>query len=193
MVKMISTKITRDERDIMVQRIIATIQSATKAQYRHGMHWYPEAHHFAEMLANGGSIRQMAGMIAALSANTSWKRNITLANDAANGKQIHHFGDVIRKVEAIMNGTDPIDVLPMTAKTGNFFRCINDPSDPDAVVIDRHAYDVATGERNGNNNRGLSNPKRYALLAHIYREAALQLGILPQQAQAIAWVVWTER
>ncbi|QNP76166.1 hypothetical protein IAG44_39995 [Streptomyces roseirectus] len=74
-----------------------------------------------------------------------------------------------------------------------FFRCIADPCDPDAVVIDRHAHDVAVGEIYGTRERGLGNARRYALLAHCYREAALRLGELPSTVQSVTWVVHTER
>jgi hypothetical protein len=59
------------------------------------------------------------------------------------------------------------------------------PEDPEAVVIDRHAHDVAVGKRYGNMDRGLSNKRRYATLAHAYREAARQLGELPSTVQAV--------
>ena len=53
-------------------------------------------------------------------------------------------------------------------------RCASDP-----VVIDRHAHDVAAGERYGNRNRGLSNVNRYATLALAYRLSARELGEIP--------------
>ncbi|MET8983264.1 hypothetical protein ABZX85_47640 [Streptomyces sp. NPDC004539] len=61
------------------------------------------------------------------------------------------------------------------------------------MVIDRHAHDLAVGELHGSRDRGLGSARRYALLAHCYREAALRLGELPSTVQAVTWVVHTER
>jgi hypothetical protein len=77
-------------------------------------------------------------------------------------------------------------------KTGNFYRCILDPDDQEAVCIDRHAHDVAVGRPYGDENRGLSAKGRYAVLSLAYRNAAAKLGITPSELQATTWVVWTE-
>lgn len=141
-----------------------------------------------------GNARQGAGVIAALSVQKSWTENQRLAREAfANGGlDSGHFRTMLEKLAKIMAGEDPETVLPMTMKTGHFFRCIADPTDADAVCIDRHAHDVAVGERYGNLDRGLGNKARYATLAHAYREAARKLGELPQTVQAVTWVVQTE-
>jgi hypothetical protein len=173
--------------------IIRTYLSATEDQVLKGKQWYPVAHDLAEMIS-GGDIRSGAGVIAALSANKSWAENVKISTRAfASGKASGHTKVMLTKATRIMNGEDPANVLPMDLKTGNFYRCILDPSDPTAVVIDRHAHDVAVGRTFGNDDRGLSSKSRYNALADAYREAAERLGILPQELQAITWVVQVER
>jgi hypothetical protein len=113
--------------------------------------------------------------------------NVKLAEDAVAGNVHGHTPDSLDKVRAMMAGADPADVLPMHAKTGHFFLCILDPSDPDPVCVDRHAHDVAVGERYGERSRGLSSKTRYATLALAYRLAARELGQLPQRVQATVW------
>ncbi len=172
--------------------IIATYERATDEQKAKGKHWYPVAHDLATMLADGNT-RMGAGVIAALSANKSWSENTRIAARAfGSGKATGHVRDALTKATRIMNGADPADVLPMAAKTGNFYRCILDPSDPEPVCVDRHAHDVATGHTLGNEDRGLSSKGRYAALAGAYRAAADRLGILPQELQAITWTVHVE-
>lgn len=172
--------------------IIATYNRATEDQRLKGKQWYPVAHDLATMLADGDT-RKGAGVIAALSANKSWTENTKIATRAfASGKATGHVKDAILKATRIMNGADPADVLPMSLKTGNFYRCILDPSDPDAVVIDRHAHDIALGRPLGNADRGLSSKGRYDALAGAYRAAAARLGILPSELQAITWTVQVE-
>lgn len=190
---MIPTKVDEATREGYVQNIIRAYRSATPGQVQRGRTWYATAHELATVLADGAT-RKGAGVLAALSANKRWTLNCALAERAFKiGRPTGHVRDALRKAERIMLGEDPEDVLPMGSKTGMFFRCIADPSDPDAVVIDRHAHDIAVGETYGDRERGLSNANRYALLAHCYREAAQRLGELPSTVQAVTWVAHTER
>jgi hypothetical protein len=140
------------------------------------------------VIIGGGDARKGAGMLAALSAQRPWEVNVSLATDAADGDVHGHTEAVLAKVRAIMEGADPAEILPMELKTGHFYRCIVDPAAPDPVVIDRHAHDVAAGERYGSRNRGLSNVNRYATLALAYRLAARELGEIPKVVQAVVWV-----
>lgn len=172
--------------------IIATYERATEDQILKGKMWYPVAHDLAEMIS-GGDVRKGAGVIAALSANKSWSENVKIATRAfGSGKATGHVKDAITKATRIMNGANPADVLPMAAKTGNFYRCILDPTDPEPVCVDRHAHDVAVGRTFGDADRGLSSKGRYNALASAYRAAADRLGILPSELQAITWVVQVE-
>ncbi|SFI80808.1 hypothetical protein SAMN05216275_10543 [Streptosporangium canum] len=179
-------------REGYVRNILKVWDSATTDQMARGMNWYRTANQLAEMISDG-NVNAGAGVIAALSANKSWGENVKLATRAfANGEPTGHVGDAIRKAARIMSGESPELVLPMDSKTGHFYRCIADPTDADAICIDRHAHDVAVGERYGSADRGLGSKNRYALLAHVYREAAQRLGMLPQVVQAVTWVVWIE-
>jgi hypothetical protein len=180
-------------RETMVQNVIAVFESATEDQLTAGRNWYPTAHQLADMMTEG-DVRTGAGLLAALSPQTSWWLNVELATDAyETGNPTRHVGDALSKAAKILAGVDPTEVLPMDKKTGHFFRCIVDPTDADAVCIDRHAHDIAVGEEYGARDRGLSAKGRYALIAHVYREAAQRLGELPLTVQAVTWVVWRER
>lgn len=190
---MIEIKPDDATRERYVQNIINVFQSAAESQETHGRWWYVTAHDTASMMADG-DVRTGAGLLAALSPQTSWWLNIRLACDAyESGDPRGHVGDALSKAARILAGTDPADVLPMARKTGMFYRLILDPYDPEAVCVDRHAHDVAVGEVYGSRDRGLSAEGRYALIAHCYREAAMRLGELPSVVQAVCWVVWRDR
>ncbi|MEV1083467.1 hypothetical protein AB0I98_35510 [Streptomyces sp. NPDC050211] len=190
---MIPINVSPQTRERFVRNIIAAWHSATPEQQQCGRTWYRTAHELAAMMTEGNP-RAGAGVIAALSANKSWPENLRLARQACEtGLSSGHFTDALNKAAQIMAGADPADVLPMERKTGQFFRLIANPDDPDAVVIDRHAHDIAVGETYGQRDRGLSSAGRYALLAHCFREAALRLGELPSTVQAVTWVAYTER
>lgn len=179
-------------RQSYVSNVIRKWNDADLNQKSRGRNWYHNAHQLAEMIS-GGDARAGAGVLAALSANKRWADNTKLAALAfADGKPSGHVGDALRKVERIMSGEDPEDVLPMGSKTWNFFRCILNPLDPEPICIDRHAHDIAIGVRYGQRYRGLSAVGRYVLLSGIYREAAMRLEEIPQVVQAVCWVAQVE-
>lgn len=189
---MISTTASTRTHQRYVKNIMNTWERATPDQLQRGMNWYRTAHDLADLMSEG-NVTAGAGVIAALSAQKSWALNTRMAKRAfTTGELSGHTTDALTKAAKIMAGVDPAEVLPMTLKTGNFYRTILDPEDPDAVVIDRHAHDVAIAKRYGQQPRGLHNKNRYATLAHAYREAARRLGELPSTVQAVTWLVQSE-
>lgn len=189
---MIPIQADEEAREYYVRNIISVWSIADDSQILDGRDWYWSAHQTARMLADG-DVKVGAGLLAALSPQTAWWLNVELACEAFDsGNARRHVKDACGKANRIMAGIDPESVLPMHRKTGQFYRCILDPSDPVAVCIDRHAHDVAVGVPYGDWPRGLSAKGRYALLAHCYWEAAQRLGELPSVVQATTWVVWRD-
>lgn len=189
---MIPTKADDALLETYVLNLVNTYNKATLDQRLRGQRWYQTAHDLA-MIIGDGDIPMGAGVIAALSANKWWPQNVRLAKDAASGNIHGHTGVTLAKVGAILNGADPATVLPMALKTGNFYRAILDPDDPDTVVIDRHVHDAAVSQRYLSEDRGLSNKTRYATLALAVRLAAREAGEVPNHFQAIVWIVQTEK
>jgi hypothetical protein len=175
-----------------VDNIVAVWRRATPEQMTRGRAWYRTANDLATLISDGNT-RAGAGVLAALSPHKAWDHTVRLARDAfSEGQARGHVRDALDKAERIMLGEDPLSVLPTDSKTWNFFRAIVDPDDAEAVVVDRHAHDIAAGERYGEQDRGLSNRRRYATLALAYRLAAQQLDEIPSTVQAVTWVVWRE-
>lgn len=189
---MIPIKADPATKERYVTNILTTYARASVQQKITGEQWYRTANQLADMMS-GGNARAGAGVIAALSANKSWKENQKLAKRAfVTGEAHGHVGDAIRKAGKIMLGADPESVLPMESKTGQFFLCIAEPDHPTAVCIDRHAHDAAVGARYGDRDRGLSAKGRYNLIADAYREAARRVNTNPATLQAVVWTVWIE-
>lgn len=183
-----------------IANIIAVYRTATVDQEFRGRNWYRTAHELAYKMSGADEAptkedaerltRAAAGVIAALSPQKAWYLNVKLAMGAfATGEVRGQVHNAVAKADKIMRGAHPLDVLPDDSKTWHFYRSIIDPTDPDPVVVDRHAHDIAVGEVYGSADRGLSNKNRYATIAHAYREAARQLGIIPSVLQAVTWVV----
>lgn len=177
-----------------VNNILAVYGRADDETVEAGMLWYPNANVFAQNL--GGPYWHIAaGVIAALSPQVGWDRNMLLAERFydRNGdiENIGTVGQHAQKAVRIFNGEDAMDVLG--PKTRAFYANIIDPENPNNTpVIDRHAFDVAVGMVTDNvtRQRHLERKGGYDKWANSYREAAEITGLLSSQIQAITWVQW---
>lgn len=177
----------------MVSNIEHGVTSAGESR-QEGLEWYSKAHDVANTLGKGDT-KMGAGVLAAISAQKPWISNVRLAKQAFSTGTVSNAevtGQVIKKVRRILDGEDPEEVLPMTKKTGHFYRNILDPSDPHFVTIDRHAHDSAVGRVLGNDERGLHQPGRYKTFVNAHIQAANNLGLVPSQVQAVSWVNWLD-
>lgn len=172
------------------ENILTVWETATDAHRESGLNWYALAHQIAHDIADGDVVRG-AGVIAAMSPQKEWGLNVRLARLAfETGVAVGNTGPCNAKANAILAGANPLDVMGNGLKTRNFYLNILDPECAQAVTIDRHAYDVALAERaEGNKRLGLT-PKRYEAFSEAYRAAAVTLGILPHQVQAVTWEAW---
>lgn len=171
--------------------VLAELSRADANQHAAGMDWYADAHSLALTL-NSRNVAEASAVIAALSPQLSWDRNVVLAKRAYDGTLDGGcLPASIVKAHRILAGETPLDVLG-GLKVRSFYANIVDPTDSITVTVDRHAVDVAVARRLGKASPGLT-PKRYAAWSAAYREAALDKGMLPQQMQAITWTSWRER
>lgn len=187
-----------------VANILAVYNGASADTVRAGLSWYLDAHNFARTVGGGRAhhVARNAGIIAALSPLNGWENNkrkaaqviamrgrITVVKGQPNGIGL---GNNVAKAIAIYRGADPENVLSGDKVTA-FFRTILDPTGDIDPVIDRHAFDIAVGERTNEIRRGILSRKGvYADFANSYREAAKVAGIGSAQMQAITWVAWRE-
>jgi hypothetical protein len=176
----------------LADRILATLDKATPEQREQGRAWYRQAHALAWTLAvrYGVSIEQAAGVIAALSPNVRWEKNVQYAEQFLSTAYAPTFGRSRRNAERIVLGEPVLDVLT-GPKERAFFRCIFDPERADAVCIDRHAHDLAVGERYGSSRkRLLERAGGYKRFSDAYALAARKAGLLASEIQAITWLAW---
>lgn len=179
-----------------VSNVLAVYNGASAQNMREGLSWYLDAHNFAGMLADatGHSVSAMAGIIAALSPMNGWENNKNKARQLVT--QGNGIGCGLRrnvvKAESILNGANPLDILGGD-KVRAFYQTILDPTGDIDPVIDRHAFDIAVGERTDEKRRGILSRKGvYHEFAQVYRDAAKVAGIGAAQMQAITWVAWRE-
>ena len=171
------------------RNIRKVLASASDAERESGMAWYRTAHEIAAEIAPTAEIG--AGVIAALSPQTSWDQNVVIARRImSTGVLSGHTGANLRKAERIMAGEDPLDVLG-GLKVRSFYRNILTPDVASTVTIDRHAFDIGLGLRtySGKDRVGIT-PKRYEALSAAYARVAGQNGMLPHELQAVTWEAW---
>jgi hypothetical protein len=178
-----------------VKRIIETYQSASPKMLEGGHNWYEKANTIATKLGKG-NVEKGAGIIAALSPQTGWGRNLMLATSMVKTGVAKHTEDNVVKAQRILAGEHPLDVLG-GPKVTNFYKNIANPSDPEPITIDRHAHDIPMGipfrgkkkSTEPSPNLGLDTKGRYKHFQDSYRTAAGELGIeIPHKVQATTWV-----
>lgn len=187
-----------------VSNVLAVYNGASAFALRAGLSWYLDAHNFARIVGGGRPyhLSRNAGIIAALSPMNEWENNKRKAAQLISQRGIVKFdekrsngiglGKNVEKAIAIYKGADPVDVLKGDKVTA-FYRTILDPTGDIDPVIDRHAFDIAVGERTDDKRRSaLSRKGVYQEFAHVFREAAKVAGIGSAQMQAITWVAWKE-
>jgi hypothetical protein len=174
-----------------VRNILKVYDQATADEINEGLTWYARANAEARILHD----RYVVGcsVVAAVSPGLRWERNIEAARRIIDGESLDGLGvrwyDGVRKAERIIAGEKPLSVLRGN-KVRAFYRCIVNPKNKNAVCIDGHAYAIWAGRRIGTMDVPNITDKMYESISADYREAADLAGILPNQIQAITWIVW---
>lgn len=176
-------------------KLARALEARDPELYQQGLNWYTAAYDQAVFLADyysTYSTTQVAGVLAALSPQVSWKRNLELAESAIvshlSGLPITgQTGDNCTKAQRILDGSSPLDVLG-GLKVRAFYQCIMAKGQTDSVCIDRHA--LAAWYCPGQVVWGSLTPKRYHAVAADYVTAARVLGVSPAVCQAVVWCAW---
>lgn len=167
----------------------------TREERREGKRFYPGAQELAGKLsyATGYSLEQVAGVLAALSPNNSWRQNKLSALKVLTGEDegVRSYRRDHIKALWILNGADPDAVLDQekAPKTNAFYRLILQGSDSWLVCVDGHMANLIRGE--GRPLKGIHlSLGQYLQMAQVVREAAKALRILPCELQAALWIAW---
>ena len=173
-------------------RNVTRAYRAASAQDRaDGATWYERAHAMAREL-DPQDVSRAAGVLAALSPQTSWGVNVAWARQSlATGTAVGNTGDARGKAQAILDGADPLDVLGGD-KVRAFYALILDPTDQSTVCVDRHAVAIAAGKvlDKLTGARILARKGGYEATADTYRRAGKILGVPPHAVQATTWLYW---
>jgi len=192
-----------------VSNIVGTYLLSSSVEKYEGVNWYSRAMVAAQTISNstGVNVNKVAGVIAALSPNNRWERNLI---DAENVCKVYINGDVddVMNVKVCTYGKmllkavqilqcDKVSEIPGILngrKIRAFYECIVGKSD--AVVVDGHAYSIWIGERLTMKQVPSIGIKLYANITADYIQATEEINakfntnLMPFQVQAITWVAW---
>lgn len=191
--------------------IIGTFFLASEAELQQGRMWYQQANDLARKIGCKYDLPTaiVAGVIAALSPQNPWERNIADADnicqvftqdgkDAAEAVKVGTFGANKRKALQILELGQVFTAQDILAilnglKVQNFWWSIL--LDNKAVCVDGHAYSIWLGERVSTSDTPKITPKLYDRIAQDYVNATAKINQIldssytPAQVQAITWVV----
>ncbi len=187
-------------RPAIVRTLLKVYAKAEPAEITAGVGWYPNANAIVREWAGHYryTVDTTAGVVAALSPQLEWERNLIIADDVLAGRNPSIGGVLhsnLRKAEIIRDsdwksskatiGARMLEIFPGGPKVNNF--ACNLAGDLSYVTVDTHAAQA-----------GLNDPlavvrlawTQYRIFAACYTRAAEKAGRTPAEFQAIVWCVW---
>ena len=190
-----------------VENILAVYKMATPEEKRDGIVWYVEAFADCKRIALDLSVAThiVVGVVAALSPNNKWERNITNAKDLIegylNGEHIesikvstyHAMKNKAWSILDKMPDEDGVSLILNGQKITSFYRNI---MGHDTCTVDGHAKNIYYGVRHGlTENKTNVGKREYFEISKAYVEAGKKVRVNGRslkafEIQAITWVVW---
>jgi hypothetical protein len=162
------------------------------ADKRFGSAWYDDAHRIVLDWADSYQlpIVTVACVVAAISPQCEWKRNLIVADDVLAGRPASVGGPLpvnVRKARQLLadRATDITKYFPHGPKVASF--AVNLAGDTSTATIDAHAMQAALNDVKADYRLRWT---PYAVFATCYADAAAELGLQPAVFQAIIWHTW---
>lgn len=188
------------QRAQIVRNLLQVYRQATPVDLQQGIGWYPQAQGIVREWASHYrySVETTACVVAALSPQLEWTRNLVIADDVlacrvpsiggvlhSNLRKAETLRDTDYRTETQTLGVRMLDTFPGGPKVNNF--ALNLSGDMRAVTVDTHAVQA-----------GMNDPllvlglpwTPYRIFAECYMRAADKVGRQPAEFQAIVWHVW---
>jgi hypothetical protein len=186
-----------------VRNILKVYNQATGCERLNGASWYREAQGQANAISERLKLplHIVTGVIAALSPNNKWDRNVInaealcqayLDGQSIDSVKVSTYSAMKAKAWSILSNA--LATVDQVIKTLNgqkiiaFFRCILGDN---TCCVDGHAFNIWRNERvsltSDKTNVGV---KLYRTIAADYTKAAKKLGLTAYEVQAITWVAW---
>jgi len=189
----------------MIYNICSVYRDADETQHAEGLLWYDNAQKAAHDIAvkYGIAVYIVVAVIAALSPNNKWSRNVTnaatlidafLRGDGIDSVKVSTYNKMKAKAWDILAARPDYDGAKKMLKGQKITSFFMDIMGEFNVTIDGHARNIAYNERVGlTDDRTNIGVREYRALQAAYEEAARRVGLMPYQLQAITWRVWRDR
>ena len=189
----------------MIYNISSVYRDADSVQHAEGLLWYSDALKSANLMAikHGVPVYIAVAVIAALSPNNKWSRNVINADaligafirgDGIDSVKVSTYHKMKAKAWDILAARPDYDTAKKMLKGQKITSFFCDIMGEFNVTIDGHARNIAYGERVGlTDDRTNIGVREYRALQAAYEEAARRLGLMRYQLQAITWRVWRDR
>lgn len=186
-----------------VRNILKVYRRATQDDTANGIEWYDRAKREAETIAfqYGLPVRTVVGVMAALSPNNKWLRNVKDADtmckawvegDCLSDFKVSCYNTMKDKAWSILVDELDDDTDILTRLNGQKIRSFySNIMGLDEVTIDGHALNIALGKRQGlTDDKTNMGKKQYRELQAAYLRAAHRVKVKPHVLQAITWTTW---
>ena len=177
------------------ENFVSHYHEASPAELAAGRSWYPDAHAKVATWATFAerSERNVAALVAVLSPQCPWDRNLQIAEDILCNGYSNTFGALpvnVLKAERVLaeNVENTRDVMPTGRKVENFARNLS--GDYNAVTVDTHMVQAAWNDVTVPAGPYFKRPIAYDAIANAVRLCADEVGETPAAFQAIVWTVW---
>ena len=190
-----------------VENILAVYKMATPEEKRDGIVWYVEAFADCKRIALDTKVpvHIVVGVVAALSPNNKWDRNINNAKDLIegylNGEHIesikvstyHAMKNKAWSILDRMPDEDGVSLILNGQKITSFYRNI---MGHDTCTVDGHAKNIYYGVRHGlTDDKSNVGKREYFEISQAYVDAGKKVRVNGRslkafEIQAITWVVW---
>ena len=190
-----------------VENIIRIYQMATPEEKRDGIVWYVKAFADCKRIALDLKVpvHIVVGVVAALSPNNKWDRNVTNARDLIEGYlngepvesiKVSTYHAMKHKAWSILDqmpDEDGVSLILNGQKIVSFYRNI---MGHDTCTVDGHARNIYYGERHGlTNDKSNVGKREYFEISQAYVKAGKRVRVNGRslkafEIQAITWVVW---
>ena len=198
-------KATLIDHEKMIYNIVSVYRDADETQHAEGLLWYSNAQKAAHDIAlkHDVPVYLVVAVIAALSPNNKWTRNIVNADsligafirgDGIDSVKVSTYHKMKAKAWDILAARPDYEGAKTMLKGQKITSFFMDIMGEFNVTIDGHARNIAYGERVGlTDDRTNIGVREYRALQAAYEEAARRVGLMPYQLQAITWRVWRDR
>ena len=176
----------------IVANLATVYAQATDTDIIAGMRWYPVARKIVREWSEhyGYSTDTVACVIAAISPQVDWERNLITADDVLADRAISIGGALptnVSKARRILSdhATSTLEYFPHGPKVASF--ALNLAGNDTAVTIDGHAIQAALDDVTSTVTLRWT---PYMIFAGAYECAARKAGHSNSDFQAIVWVTW---